>query len=394
MATALYDDPRNQSARSIACELSKLSVGYLSGLPLELGREAGRIREQKLKALKRLLERDHCLPLAAELVKRLDQLLAPFALARSVSGDGWKRRVALSKDELERQTRVIDGLLRHNNIATALGLMHEWTVSWIVWRLGDESEWLGYQKVRRRAAGRLDAIEAIGRDPELKRVLTDEQRSLGVFWGDLRELRNAYAHHGMRPQVVVGDPKVNNAFASIRKYWTETLRSCPDVHLSFVESRGRILVSPVGLRPGVLFSALQACRAGEQSDPTTCLAICSRETEGLITEAVQHAGYTGKVEALLFEDPYGGRPEIKRLVEATRKRFLGADEVLVNVTGGTTLMGLAAEALAVAARKLACPVRRFGLIDRRLPERQDADPYQTGEPFWLDSSGSDDANGD
>ena len=386
LAAALDVDPHNQSARSIARELSQFSDGYLSGLPLESGRAAGQIREQRLKPLKKLLERDHCLPLAAELVERLDRLLAPFALAESVSGNGWKQRVTLSKDELERQARIIDDLLRHGNIATALGLMNEWAVSWSVWLLGYKAGWLDYPKARRRAAGRLDAIEAVGRDLELKHELTDEQRSLGEFWGRLRELRNAYAHHGMRPQIIVGDPKVEKTLACIRAFWEGTLRSCPDVSLSLGESRGRILISPIGLRPGVLFSALQACRAdGHDSGPTVCLAICSHETERLITEAAQHAGFAGKIESLLLEDPYGGRPEIQHLVNTARKRFIGADEVFVNVTGGTTLMGLAAEALAVAARKLACPVRRFGLIDRRPPEQQDTDPYRTGEPFWLDA---------
>ena len=66
----------------------------------------------------------------------------------------------------------------------------------------------------------------------------------------------------------------------------------------------------------------------------------------------------------------------------------------MNVTGGTTLMGLAAETLASTARRLACPVRRFGLIDRRSPDRQMADPYQPGEPFWLDRTSDDDENDD
>ena len=56
----------------------------------------------------------------------------------------------------------------------------------------------------------------------------------------------------------------------------------------------------------------------------------------------------------------------------------------MNVTGGTTLMGLVAGALASAADRLACPVRRFGLIDKRSPTMQDQYPYQVGEAFWLD----------
>jgi hypothetical protein len=56
----------------------------------------------------------------------------------------------------------------------------------------------------------------------------------------------------------------------------------------------------------------------------------------------------------------------------------------VNITGGTTLMGLTAEKLASKARELPCEVRRLGLIDSRPPEQQRTDPYQEGEPLWLD----------
>ena len=391
MAEVLCDGSRNQSAGRIARELSRISEGYLSGLPVELGRETHLFRQRSLRDLKKLLRREHHLPLAGELVDRLGELLEPFALPQAPGGDGWKRQVVLSKDELKRQARVIDDLWRHGTVGTALGLMNEWTTSWAVWRIGDGDGWIERQ-VRRKASHRLHAIAAVGRDSGIAGVLTSEQRALGSFWEELCELRNAYHHHGMRPGVVVSEGgKVRKQLDKIRDFW-RTLRSCPDMSLSLGESHGGpVLVSPIGMRPGVLFSALHACRAaGDGADPTVCLVVCSSETEGLIAEAVSHAEYSGPVEPLRLEDPYGGRPEIDRVVKAARARFVGAGEVFVNVTGGTTLMGLVAEAFAVAARRLACPVRRFGLIDRRPPAQQDAEPYRAGEPFWLDSAKDDD----
>ena len=94
-----------------------------------------------------------------------------------------------------------------------------------------------------------------------------------------------------------------------------------------------------------------------------------------------------------FEDAFGGGSDaIRRLTRTARRHFIGVTEVLVNVTGGTTLMGLAAEELAAAARSLACAVSRFGLIDRRPPARQDTDPYQAGEPFWLNAEKDEDGD--
>jgi hypothetical protein len=75
------------------------------------------------------------------------------------------------------------------------------------------------------------------------------------------------------------------------------------------------------------------------------------------------------------------------VVKAAAAHLLEGPEVFVNLTGGTTLMGLAVERIAGEARRLGRPVRRFGLIDRRTREEQQADPFQTAEPYWLDSEG-------
>ena len=393
MAGLLRGGPQNPLTRDLSRDLSRLSQAYLSGLPLELGRQAHGVRRQ-LKPLKKTLARDHRLPLARELVERIDGTLAGFAFDDPPSGEGWKRRVALSEGELDRQARLIDDLLERGSLASAIGLMREWTVSWVALRCGWQDEWLDFHRGRRKAAGLLGAIAAVGGDRELGDRLTEQQRQLGLFWESLAQLRNGYHHHGMRAQPLIGEPQAKRAFAAIRQYWRETLRRRPRCSLSLGEAYGKtILVSPIGNRPGVLNSALHACRDGGRNLPDLCLAICSRESEGGIQAAANEAGYAGAVERLHIADPHGGLEEIEPLAKAARQHLIGAGEVLVNVTGGTTLMGLAAEALATAARNLACPsVRRFGLVDRRPPAQQDAEPYRVGEPFWLDRAEAGDAD--
>ena len=390
MAKALKDGLQGKSvqqAERIERYLTELSQGYLSGLPIELGRQARMIREQCLNPLRKLLTKDHRLPLGQELVDRFDDILKPLALGPApAQGEGWKKHIVLSKCELQRQAGLIDDLLRRGSVATALGLLSEWTVSWIIWRMGYTEQWLDYSKVRRRAANLLGAVRAIsvGDHSDLKANLTPDLHELGVYWQALSNLRNGYAHHGMRPQPLLNQDKSKSEMQKVLQYW-QTLRQCPRFPLSLGEGHSRILVSPIGMRPGVLFSALQVCRTERGcGEPARCLVICSRETEGKIAETLEKAAYRGDVELLCLENPYGGSDEVKRLERASRQHFIGASEVVVNVTGGTTLMGLVAEALASTARGLACPVRRFGLIDRRAPHEQDADPYRVGEKFWLD----------
>ena len=394
IANLLSDGPDSEPARDNVRDLTALSGTYLSGLPLELGWQVRNFLKFRPKPLRRLLRRGHRLPLTDDLVKVLSEIVEPFALADRPRGQGWKNQIRITKSELQRQVRIIDDLLDHGSFATAVGLMREWTVSWVIWRWGDEGDWLS-RNVRRDAETRLHAIRAIEGDQELAASLSDEQRKVGRFWKDLAEVRNAYAHHGMRGDDLVRDRQVEAARNRVLEVWKETLHTCPNYDLSIGDPPGgRVLVTPIGMRPGVLFSAVQACRAhGDRTDPARCLVICSPETEGFIAQATQRANYRGAVELLRFEDAFGGGSDaIRRLTRPARRHFIGITEVLVNVTGGTTLMGLAAEELAGEARSLACAVSRFGLIDRRPPARQDADPYQAGEPFWLNAEKDEDGD--
>ena len=396
MARILEDGPAGQPAKDNARDLMRLSEAYLSGLPLELGWQAHNIRTNRRKPLRKLLRDVHHLPLADKVVEQLAEILEPLALDDVPAGAGWKRQVEISGSELDRQARIIDALLARDSYATALRLMREWVVSWVIHRRTPRADWLS-RDARSEAEGLLHAIRAIGSDPDLRDSLTEEQRALGRLWVDLAEVRNSYAHHGMRGDDLVRDEKLDTTRERVLEFWNDPLRLCPAISLALGESPGRrVLVSPIGKRPGVLFSALHACRAdADDGEPALCLVVCSPETEGMIAEVLEHAEFAGKVVPLIIEDAFGGgAARIRRLASEARGHFIGAADVLVNVTGGTTLMGLAAEELAATARSLACPVRRFGLIDRRTPERQTSEPYRIGEPFWLDTDEEGDAHRD
>ncbi|MCY4369400.1 MAG: TIGR02221 family CRISPR-associated protein [bacterium] len=388
IADLLSTGSKDQPRKGIREEFRDLSEAYLAALPLELGERAMKVKDQRLKAFGRILRDDHHLPLSNELVGQLAEILTPQALEGRTSGSGWKGKLPLSKNELSRQAGIIDSLLGNGHVPAALGLMHEWTLSWVIFiQHGDADDWLSYRKVRSRARNLLGAFDAIGKEPDLRGYLTDQQQGLGKYWDDLTELRNGYAHHGMRPQVLIRDPKIEKKLESVADYWNGTLRSVSDMPLSIGGATGgRILVSPIGKRPGVLYSAVKACwQSGGVKELNNCLLICSKDTERSAGEALKRAEFEGDVTPLRLQDPFGGGSrEIERLAKQARRHLLGADEVLINVTGGTTLMGLVAEQIASQARRFARPTRRFGLIDRRPPQMQDADPYQLGESFWLD----------
>jgi len=219
-------------------------------------------------------------------------------------------------------------------------------------------------------------------DSALAPGLTHDQQKLGDFWDKLSTLRNAFSHHGMRRQVVVGKgAKIEKKIEEIKEYWN-TLKTCGDLPVPLKGTIQQLLVSPVGRRPGVLYSALHACRR-EGMEPDACLVLVSDDTSNAVDEALRAAEFKGEVFRVRIVDPYGGKSEVKSLAKDVKKHLATAQSIAVNLTGGTTLMGLVVAEIADEARKFGCNVRRFGLIDRRPPTEQDADPYRASEAFWL-----------
>ncbi len=372
-------------ARRISTQLREISRARMAGLPLELGLLSASFLAARENSFRKVLKARGAL-LEGELWRRLEAPIAAFALQTQASVKS-KKAIRLTKEELLRQSKLIDELFIHGNTPAALGLLNEWTVSWAVLRAGETCRWLDYGDVRRPAAAKLGLLGSLSDDNQLGSILKAEQRALGKFWRTLSDLRNAFHHHGMRPQklIVDGAPELKKKLAEVQDYWKD-LKDIPhvDLELSATET---LLVSALGRSPGVLYSAIEACRR-ERISVSKCLVLCSNETAASVNEAVQRAGYAGGVALICLASPYGDKAEIDRIQKAAREHLVEAREVLVNLTGGTTLMGLAVAAIADEAERFARPMQRFGLIDPRPPAEQQANPYRASEAFWLEEKGA------
>ena len=138
----------------------------------------------------------------------------------------------------------------------------------------------------------------------------------------------------------------------------------------------KILLSPLGLSPGLLYSALILLK------PEKTLVLTSKDAGGCLPEIYRQCGYEGLQEAIFIEDPFLAFDQwerIKPLVDS----IAVTDEVWVNITGGTTalqyLIQKAAQYLASCGRS----VRTVALIDRRNVLLQKASPYEIGEMVVL-----------
>jgi hypothetical protein len=116
--------------------------------------------------------------------------------------------------------------------------------------------------------------------------------------------------------------------------------------------------------------------------------LTSAEAQSRLGEALKQAGMSEEVVLTrLLKEPHTGFQEVSKLI--TDQEILNwitkAKAVIVNLTGGTTVLQYAAERVAKEARDLGLPVQRVALIDRRTPQEQQAQPYLLGEIVQLDA---------
>lgn len=384
--------------------LAAFTRAVVAGLPLEAGIEADALLRagahssdppQKARQLRTALT-SRSAPLAGELADEIARLLKPLALEPRD-----KTAVVLDRDELRRQAALVDRLIDWGMLHTAVGLMREWVVSWAIWAGRPDGVpgpvWLE-RKNRAPAERLLNALRIYADDVHLRPLLGPERESVARFWAHLGDLRNAYMHFGMQAQYVdplkaIAGSNLHTKWKKVQRQWRALTSGLPRIDLAVPGGAGRVLVSPLGLSPGVLCNAIHAARDTGR-EPGHVVVICSPESEGLVAEAVARASWEGQVVSRSLDDPFGAvgamRPREGRQLPDDpnlRRLLAAADEVLVNLTGGTTAMAVVAQQLADAARAFERPVRRFALIDRRTPDEQRQDPWAPAEAVFLDDGG-------
>jgi hypothetical protein len=251
---------------------------------------------------------------------------------------------------------------------------------------GISTAWLGYDK-RKPFERRLAALAAFLNPQNRPKgiELTPEQKAFGEFWSQLSDqLRNAFHHHGMRQETVNVS---GSAMQKVTSFWND-LKAGKMTFPELGGGGGASLITAQGSRPGVLYSALKA------TTPDRCLVVCSAKTELTIGEAAAQAAFAGQIDKLTIKDAFSGFGELDALVKRARGWLLDADEVVANLTGGTTLMGMAVQQLVEAAERLDRPSHRFALIDRRPSAEQEKNPYVASDVYWLDAEPDGGPDGD
>lgn len=315
------------------------------------------------KPLRRAL-RDAALPGTEELATHLLGAIESYGIAGTTRPAGRGAKPSISRETLALHARHVAAAFARHDLPAASGLLREWIVSW-AWTLASQSgEGDGLERTTRaRLSSRLGALAALEDDPDLRDLLDADQRRLAWLWRSLSEVRNALMHNGMRRQPVL-DLDAKGAQLEREWRWLQQMSSAPagvgSISLEPSGRRGTLLVTPLGRSPDVLGAAL------DRSEPRAerLLVVTSRECAAGVEAQVAGRLDPDAVDVLFLEDPTGGVDELDGLVRRAAPLLAKARTAQVNLTGGTTLLGLAVERIARRAERLELPVRRFVLLQR------------------------------
>lgn len=298
--------------------------------------------------------------------KLLQQETRAWALAEPPGVKGsWKGRVRLDEEELRRELELAAWLCTHGRAAEAGRVCREWVVNVVILRRLGSEEWLGHGH-RSPAEGFLRSL--VARDHE--GLATAAEIQVARLWIDIAAERNPRAHAGMCEE----DCESSADLSAI-------LRRCRDLvdldwpTLGRTAARGRLLLTPFGRSPGVLYSATRLV------DPSDVVVLTSKEALPHLDESLGKAGYRGSAPVVrLLEDPFAGIAELDRICDRDLlESFLGAEQLVANVAGGTTVMQAIVERCARRGAELGVPVRTVAVVDRRTADEQRLAPYEMGE---------------
>lgn len=379
--------PGAKPLAAIAGHLGRGAVAYECALPLELGKSMG-----EALGLSPRVEEVLELPFAAELLEVAGRELEAMALDEA----GERSSVgALTQAELDRQVHIINRYIQSRMFAQASRLIREWVISKLQLERGrtKPNEWLdhSYSEGKPSPGSRGEVELALGQLAAAPGgLLTEEQRRLARFWNQVTGLRNPLAHCGMTKSAGGiggrgGWIDVERPFMAVASSWKNWL-AVPFPDLAFGGGGGSLLVTPVGMSPGVLTTCLSHIHADQ------LLLVVTAESKALSLEALAGLAESAppQEQTRLIEvpaDPKGAAELLRAgVVEEDLLQLLGrVDDVVLCLTGGTTMMGLIAGSIGEIARRLGRPVRRLVAFDERPSEEQRKDPYRVGHIAWLDS---------
>ncbi|HEW92964.1 MAG TPA: CRISPR-associated DxTHG motif protein [Thermotogaceae bacterium] len=274
--------------------------------------------------------------------------LIPSMVEKYKKLDTEKESIELDEKELEAERELLKFYLDTEDLGMALRLAREYIVNVTLYKQGQRSEVLN-RKIR-------------------ESVIFPEENLI-------REARNHVAHFGFNKDELPSSKKTRE---HLRGLLERSLDELFETHQKVNINSVKAVFSPLGTSKGALFTVLK------HFNPDVLVVITSKQAAENVDEIIEKANFKGKHYVVLVNDPFTGVDEIDKVTEEIRKYLEdnNVKDIVVNLTGGTSLLGYIAELVKEKIR-YGRRITTVLAVDRRPYEEQKENPYIVGEILEL-----------
>lgn len=209
----------------------------------------------------------------------------------------------------------------------------------------------------------------------------DKREEISRFLGEtdsLRKARNHIAHFGFNDSNNLTD--VNTIEQHLRKLidtdidelYNEMMKNKQDL-----EASSYAVVSSLGLTEGALYTILN------HYNPNLLIVVTSKEGAKILPSILEKTQFKGECHVVNVQDPYTGKEEIARVSKEVTGYLENTRKVVINLTGGTTLLNYMLLKVGDEARH-GKTIKTVLAVDKRSYEEQKVNPYADGEVVELD----------
>jgi hypothetical protein len=251
-----------------------------------------------------------------------------------------ENKIKLDVKELNAERELLKFYIKTNDLGMALRLAREYLINIVLYKEGKADKVLDRKEREKVSIGESDVI---------------------------RNARNYVAHFGFNED--------NLKIVKIIKELEKISEKSPDeIYNEYQKEKAtkKALISPLGTTPGALYTVI--CR----EKPDILIVISSQEGFKRLDEIIQQSKFKGNCYKILVKDPFKGINEVKNVVEEAKKHLEDVKELVINLTGGTSLLGYMVERVRDKVR-YGKEIRTIMAIDRRPYEEQKMNPYVLGD---------------
>lgn len=287
-----------------------------------------------------------------EYVPELDTLL-PAILERYSKIDTGTEELSLNKAELKAERELMKFYMETNDINMALHLAREYLINIVLYK-EDLSDFV-FDKDKRE---------------KVSRIINENDA--------IKEARNHVAHFGFNDSNSLSN--VNTIERHLKKLIDtdiDELYNEMKKSKEALEASPYAVVSSLGLTEGALYTILN------HYNPNLLIVVTSKEGEKILPNILEKTQFKGECHVVNVKDPYTGKDEIDQVSKEVTKYLEHTDKLVINLTGGTTLLNYMLLKVGDEAR-YGKTIKTVIAVDKRTYEEQKRNPYVVGEVVELD----------